>query len=226
MTATAYARQAPNGLPGVSIQTRLDWAVETLMGSLPNPEHLSAEQRRGIIARYSAVLEGNFIYWMTGAYLSAKTEVARSIILENLTEEVRDCHPGMLRRFAMAARSVPTESDALAVYSDLTNTRLFVGRLQGVRILVMMAFFEGFIQRFMSFLEDLAGRQGSAEKEYTEVHGVCDVAHTQGLLRAIAADLMLEPLEDEENLFEGVDLLVSLLRTVVHPVAGKLAQAC
>lgn len=221
MTSTAYGYQAPNGLHAVSIQAQIDQAVETLMASLPDPELLSAEQRRGIIARYSAVLEGNFIYWMTGAYLSARTEEAKSIILDNLTEEVRDCHPGMLRRFAIAAHAVPTESDALDVYPELTNVRLFIGRLSGVRTLVMMAFFEGFIQRFMAFLEDLAGRQGSAEKEYTVVHGVCDIAHTQGLLRAIAADMALEPLGPEKNLLEGVGLLTALIRTIIYPVAIK-----
>ncbi len=39
--------------------------------------------------------------------------------------------------------------------------RLFLGRLQGVQNIVTMAFFEGFIQRFMSYLADLAGAQGS-----------------------------------------------------------------
>src|SRR5205085_2256184 len=112
----------------------------------------------GIIARYTAVLEGNFIYWMTGAYLSVESERARSIILENLHEEVRDSHPAMLRRFALAACAVPTDVDAMAVYQKLTNVRLFVGRLSGVPVVIMMAFFEGFIQKFMAFLADLAQR--------------------------------------------------------------------
>src|SRR5213593_13920 len=112
--------------PGVltltaSIQEHLDHAVDDLLSSLPSVEQLSATERRGIIARYTAVLEGNFIYWMTGAYLSVGSEEARSIILDNLREEVRDCHPGMLRRFAMAANAVPTDSDALAVHRNLLN---------------------------------------------------------------------------------------------------------
>ena len=73
------------------------------MNSLPRVDQLSSEQRRGMIARYTAVLEGNFIYWMTAAYLSVKSEAARPIIIENLMEEVRDSHPAMLRRFAIAA---------------------------------------------------------------------------------------------------------------------------
>jgi hypothetical protein len=54
-----------------SIQAHVDQAIDELLATLPDPALLTAEQRRGIIARYTAVLEGNFIYWMTGAYTSA-----------------------------------------------------------------------------------------------------------------------------------------------------------
>jgi len=199
-----------------TVQERIDSAINDLLRSLPDPERLSAEQRRGIIARYTAVLEGNFIYWMTGAYLSAKSEDARSIIMENLHEEVRDSHPDMMRRFALAAHAAPTDADAAAVYRDLTRVRLFIGRLSGVQILVTMGFFEGFIQQFMSYLAGLAELQGSTEMEYTDVHGVCDITHTQELFRALGAEMALDPPEPEIDLYEGVNLLQVLIRTIVH----------
>jgi hypothetical protein len=201
-----------------SIRAQVGFAVDDALATLPDTDLLSAQDRRGIIARYTAVLEGNFIYWMTGAYLAVQSEEARSIILDNLNEEVRDCHPGMLRKFAIAAQAVPTDSDALAVYKDLANVRLFVGRLSGVRIVVMMAFFEGFIQRFMAYLADLADGLGSAEREYTDVHGVCDIAHTEGLFQALAVEMELNAAELATNLFEGVDLLAKLIQTIVDPV--------
>jgi len=204
--------------PAVSMQEHINCVVDELLASFPDPAQLSVEQRHGIIARYTAVLEGNFIYWMTGAYLAIKSDEARAIIIDNLLEEVRDCHPGMLRRFALAAQSVPTDKDALAVYEDLSKVRLFVGRLSGVRIVIMMAFFEGFIQRFMAYLAKLAELQGSVEMEYTDVHGVCDIAHTQGLFRALAVEMELDLVDPAENLFEGVDLLRTLIQTIVHPV--------
>lgn len=202
------------------IQEQVEEEIDTMVTSLPNPKCLSAAQQRGIIRRYTAVLEGNFIYWMTGAYLGVTSEEARSIILDNLREEVRDCHPGMLRRFALAAHSIPTDSDALAVQRDLMNVRLFVGRLVGIPSLIMMVFFEGFIQKFMAFLAELAVAQGSTELEYTDVHGVCDVGHTQELFHALAAELALQPPASGSNLFAGVDLLRALLQTIVHGPAG------
>jgi hypothetical protein len=191
--------------------------------SLPDPKELSADQRRGIIARYSAVLEGNFIYWMTGAYLAVQSEEARENILDNLREEVCDSHPLMLRKFTTAAHSFPTDGDALAVNDELTRVRLFVGRLSTVPMLVMMAFFEGYIQRFMSFLAELAEGQGSAEREYTDVHGVCDIAHTQGLFRALDAELALNRPNSDADVFEGVHLLRSLIETVLHPASASAA---
>src|SRR5882672_12160426 len=133
------------------IQEYIDRATHDIIASCPGPDQLSAAERRGIIARYTAVLEGNFIYWMTAAYLSVSSEEAHSIIQENLLEEVRDNHPGMLRKFAIAAQAVPTDADALAVYWNLEHVRSFVGRLSGVKIVLMMAFFEGFITRFMPY---------------------------------------------------------------------------
>jgi hypothetical protein len=212
---------AMSNLEHPNFQGQINGAVDALITSLPNLKHLSPDKQRGIITRYTAVLEGNFIYWMTGAYLAAKSEEARLIILDNLREEIRDCHPGMLRRFALAADAIPTDLDALAVQRDLMNVRLFVGRLLGVPIIAMMAFFEGFIQKFMAYLAELAAGRGSAERVYTDVHGVCDLAHTQELFRALAAEMALEP-ESAANIFEGVDLLTGLLQSIVNgPASSK-----
>ncbi len=134
---------------------------------------------------------------------------------DNLREEVRDCHPEMMRRFAIAAHAMPTDTDAQAVYRNLMNVRLFIGRLSAVPIVVTMAFFEGFIQRFMPYLAELAERQGSAEMEYTDVHGVCDISHTQELFRALDAEMALTHSMPEKEMFEGVELLQRLIKNIV-----------
>jgi len=81
---------------------------------------------------------------------------------------------------------------------------------------VTMAFFEGFIQRFMPYLADLARRQGSTEMEYTDVHGVCDVTHTQELFRALEAEIALAPPIPAKEMFEGVELLQALIQNIVN----------
>ncbi len=226
MTSASPSLQPSQSVNTSSVRCRTEQIIDELLASFPQPEVLSHDQRRGVIARYAAVLEGNFIYWMTGAYLSVKTEESRAIIAGNLLEEVRDCHPGMMQRFAAAAHAAPSNSDFQAVCRDLLNVRLFVSRLSTVRLLLMMAFFEGLIQRFMAFLAELGTLQGSAEQEYTDIHGVCDIGHTDGLFRVLAAEMACAPPEPEANLFEGVLLLRALIRTIVHgddsrdPVGG------
>jgi hypothetical protein len=199
-----------------SIQKHVDRVIDDLLASLPEPDRLSPEQRRGIIARYTAVLEGNFIYWMTGAWIAVRSDAARSKIMENLHEEVRDAHPLMMRKFAMAAGALPTTADTLAVHHSLTDVRLFIGRLSSVRIIVTMAFFEGLIQKFMPYLAELARLQGSSEMEYTDVHGVCDIGHTEELYRALEAEMKLadEPVP-AGTFFEGVDMLRTLIENII-----------
>src|ERR1700756_469000 len=197
------------------IKQTINTIIDDVIGSLPEPKNLSSAEKRGIIARYSAVLEGNFIYWMTAALIAVQSEEARQILLGNLYEEVRDAHPDMLRRFAIAAKAFPTDTDALAVHNDLRKVRLFLGKLSSVQSILTMAFFEGFIQRFMGYLADLAAAQGSSEMEYTDVHGVCDIEHTEGLFRALALEMAINPPATEQDLFEGVFLLQTLMQTVI-----------
>jgi hypothetical protein len=207
-----------------SMQQQVESLTDSLLSALPRPEQLTASERRGIIARYSSVLEGNFIYWMTATSISVRSDEAREIIMENLHEEVRDSHPHMLRKFEIAANAVPTEADTMAVHDDLTKVRLLLGRLSGVKNVLTMAYFEGLIQKFMPYLAELARLQGSTEMEYTDVHGVCDVTHTQELYRALADEISLAGAEAEadSNLFEGVYLLHALMEKIVDvPAAAR-----
>src|SRR2546428_13146046 len=89
------------------IQEHIERAIQDVLASLPDPDRLSADERRGIIARYAAVLEGDFIYWMTAAHLSVESKEAHAIIQDNPLEEGRDHHPGMLRRCCPPARGAP-----------------------------------------------------------------------------------------------------------------------
>ena len=223
MTTSLATPQAQEILAETSLKFQIESIIDDLIASLPDPKQLTSEERRGIIARYSSVLEGNFIYWMTATYMSTKSEEARPILLDNLREEIRDCHPAMLRRFAIAAHAFPTDADALATNYDLSNVRLFLGRLSGVQNLLTMAFFEGYIQRFMGYLAELAAAQGSTEMEYTDVHGVCDVAHTEGLFRAFAAEAAVNPLLALQDPLEGVELLRTLIENINSPRSAQIA---
>jgi hypothetical protein len=218
MSAAATSGALAPAVDTAPIQAHIDRITDELLASFPKPTSLTAEQRRGIIARYSTVLEGNFIYWMTGAYIATSSAEAHEEIMENLHEEVRDSHPLMMRKFAIAANAMPTDRDALAVNENLTKMRLFIGRLSGVPILVSMAFFEGLIQKFMPYLAELATLQGSSEMEYTDVHGVCDIAHTAGLYKALQAEMESAngSAPKGDDIYEGANILHDLIANIVR----------
>ncbi|HVZ19098.1 MAG TPA: iron-containing redox enzyme family protein [Terriglobales bacterium] len=221
MSTSHIVVETPVSFSHPGIEQEVVSSIHDVISLLPDPATLSLNQCRLVIARYAAVLEGNFIYWMTGAYLSARTDAARSIVADNLLEEVRDAHPHMLRKFLIAADAFPTEADAMSIYTDLTAFRLFIGRLEAGPILAAMAFFEGFIQKFMGFLAEVARRRGSSEMEYTDVHGVCDVAHTAGLFRALHEELAFATTLSRQDLFEGVTLLRNLMLLVLAPALAS-----
>lgn len=223
MTTSTLSHQLQNTSVDTFIKPKIEGMIEDLMASLPNPNQLTSAERRGMIARYTAVLEGNFIYWMTATLISLHAEAAKPHILENLDEEIREAHPVMLRNFAIAAHAFPTDSDALAVNEDLNNVRRFLGKLSAVQSLATMALFEGYIQKYMAYLADLAEAQGSHEFEYTDVHGVCDIAHTAGLFEALAAEMAINPPNADVDLFEGVELLRTLINTINYGGAHKIA---
>jgi hypothetical protein len=214
-TTLAVPQLSQSQLSDDAIQQTITTMIDDLIGSLPDPKNLNSEARRGIIARYSAVLESNFIYWMTATLIAVREEEARPILLDNLHEEVRDAHPAMLRRFAIAAHAFPTDADSLAINDELNKMRVFLGKLSAVQSLIAMAFFEGYIQKFMPYLAELATEQGSTDMEYTDVHGVCDIAHTDGLFRALFIEMAANPLDPEEDLYEGVNLLHTLMQRIV-----------
>lgn len=218
MSATLISPHETDNHPvDPAIQHAINSSIDALMGSLPNPKTLTAEERRGIIARYTAILEGNFIYWMTATLIAVQAEDAKPILLENLHEEVRDAHPAMLRRFAVAANAFPTDHDSLSVDDGVTKVRRFLGRLSATQSLATMAFFEGFIQKYMAPLAEMAALQGSTDMEYTDVHGVCDIAHTDGLFRALSAEMAVNPPASGTDLLEGVTLLRDLMSAAIVP---------
>jgi hypothetical protein len=84
-----------------------------------------------------------------------------------------------------------------------------------VQSVLTMAFFEGWIQRFMGYLGDLATAQGSSDLEYTNVHGVCDITHTAELWHALALEMEASPAAPDADLFEGVKKLRVLIEAII-----------
>src|SRR2546430_16909219 len=114
MIPESFGLMTPERSHTAPLQEHIDRAIHDLIASCPNAEQLSPDEQRGIIARYTAALEGNFIYWMTAASLSVGSQQPHSATQENLREEARVTHPGMHRQYAYAAHRGRTHPDAHA----------------------------------------------------------------------------------------------------------------
>ena len=71
----------------------------------------------------------------------------------------------------------------------------------------------------MSYLAYLAAEQGSTEREYTDVHGVCDIEHTAGLFKVLAAEIALGAARSGCGSLRGVTLLRTLIEQILRPQA-------
>ena len=70
----------------------------------------------------------------------------------------------------------------------------------------------------MPYFAEVAKRQGSAEYEYTDVHGPRDVVHSHELFGALHAEMTLsrDPMPPVQDLLEGVGLLRTLIHCIVQ----------
>jgi hypothetical protein len=195
---------------------KIDLAVVNLMKWLPPVNQLSGEQRRAIIARYSIVLETNFIHWMSATLISVRSQHAQAIAAQNLREEISENHPGMMRRFTTEAKALPGPEDHECIAEPLEHVRKVVAELDGTKLLVMMLFFEQFIADFMPYLAEIAKAQGSGDFQYTDVHAKADVEHSAQLTLALMAEIdESKNNRSVDELFEGAAMLSRLIRTIV-----------
>jgi Iron-containing redox enzyme len=190
-------------------------SVAELLKSTSNINAMTASETRGVIARYSVALEGNFISWMTAAYACSKSETAKAIMIDNLREEIRDNHPSMLRRFVTAARAIPSEQDQETIQEAIDQVRTYLAQMDSVRSIALMAGFETFISLFMEPLAKIAQKRGSIDTQYTDVHGVVDIAHSQKLYEALQSEIACASAEYSESIFEGVDLILNLMKIAI-----------
>jgi hypothetical protein len=76
-TQTTLLQEPESTTVDSTLQQTINQMIDDMISRLPDPKKLSSTERRGIIARYSSVLEGNFIYWMTATVIATKAEAAR-----------------------------------------------------------------------------------------------------------------------------------------------------
>src|SRR3989344_8007789 len=156
------------------LKVKMDKAINEVRSFLPSHQKLSKEQAIKIIQRYTASIEGNFLSWMSGASISVRSVISRFAVDENLWVEIKDNHPGMLRKFAINCKAEPNSEDYRYSERETNSIRELVSELSGIKTISLMATLENTSSAFIPFLAELGKKLGCKDFTYTNVHGEAD----------------------------------------------------
>lgn len=169
-----------------TIRSGIDSAVREIGAALPNVSNLSIEASRRVLSRYSASITPNFVFWMAGAMLFARSPDAQLILAENLRIEIRDDHPALLQAF--------TDSSGIMLDEvNIVSTTAFAGmchRSDGLSLIAVIAVMESASAVFIPFLAELSRNCGGTDFRYTDIHGAADILHAEDCIRALQCEAM------------------------------------
>ena len=194
------------------LKEKLVSATNEVKNFLPQVSDISKEQAKTIIKRYTAAIEGNFLAWMGGASISARSVVSRFAADENLWVELKDDHPSMLRNFAKCCKAEPDSQDFQYVHDKVLKIRNMVGELSGLKNITLMATLENTSASFIPWLAELAQKLGCKDLTYTDVHGEADIEHADQFLEALTDEQSLGYDNSEKDIDSTINLTLELLK--------------
>ncbi len=188
-------------------------ATNVASGMLPSIATLESEVLTDIVLTFADTIRPTFIPLLTLTWLRATSSEAQRACRENLQDELKDDHPGMLDRFVAPLRSTEPNyarrmeakqrADALLTYTQRSA-------LYGVSVLALL---EHTSAAFIPWLGDAGRKLKLADFTYIQVHGEADIAHAEDLTQAlvhealarnVSQDLLVQPTKDVLNLLRAI----------------------
>jgi len=198
------------------VDEQLELAKQRIARTLVQQD-LSESQIRDLIGTYRVAIEPNFIPWMQRAYETARSEVAKKVILENIQVEVSQDHPKMLRDFSRGS-GVPLDIRHYARVSKpaLEMWNLF-GNDNGLTNIAIVATLENTSLEFIPYLANLGKRVGCTDFTYTDVHGEADIVHANELYRGLVEEMEYDNVP-WETVATAVDKTSKFLEDIFTPM--------
>lgn len=196
------------------LRKKFEGATHEVAGFLRPVEQLAAEEGRKVIQRYVAVFEGNFLSWMSGGSIAARSLGARYAADENLLVELRDNHPGMLRGFAVSCAAEPEREDYAYMQKDIAIIRNMTKELSGLKNICLMGVLENTSAAFVPYLAELGKKLGCEDFTYTNVHGEADIQHANQFLEALTDEQMHGYVSSEKDIDSTIQLTLQLLKRI------------
>lgn len=200
------------------VDEQLELAKQRIGRALVPLENLSEDQIKRLIGTYRVAIEPNFIPWMQRAYETAKSDIAKKVILENIQCEVSKDHPKMLRDFS-ASSGVLLDARHYARVSKpvLGMWRLFSND-NGLTNVAIAATLENTSLEFIPYLASLGKRAGCNDFTYTDVHGEADISHAQELYRGLVEEMsQKEGAGPWRTVATAVDKTTNFLEEILTP---------
>jgi len=199
-----------------TVDESLDSAKRRIDVALAPVDSLTLEQVRDIIGTYRVAIEPNFIPWMQIAYETARSGVAKRVILENIGDEISQDHPSMLRNFATSSGvELRTEHYTKASKPVLDMWKL-IDPKDGLTNVAIAATLENTSLVFIPYLAMLGKRARCQDFTYTDVHGEADIEHAQELHKGLVEEMQLANLS-QGSVLNTVDKTTRFLGRILTP---------
>lgn len=168
------------------IQKLLECAAEEVRATLPSIDAVSLSDARGMLEKYIDAILPNFVFWMTGAMIFARSSVAKNILERNLDAEISENHPELLRSFGVSA-GVSFGRTSVQLHNGFST---MCAAKDGLSLVASVAAMEKTSLIFVPFLAQLSLKCGGTDLRYTQVHGAADVDHATECLRALVEETL------------------------------------
>ena len=207
------------------VDEQLNLATQRTRRVLVPLEELSESQMRDLLGAYRAAIEPNFIPWMQRAYVMAKSEIAKQVLLKNIEDELLQDHPQMLRDFTTSL-GVRLEPQHYAhVSQPVFNIWSLLRNDNNLTNVTLAATLEHTSLTFIPYLADLGKlldkrMGGGANFTYTDVHGQEDVAHAQALYQGLLEE-MHHAISPWRTVATAVDKTTTFLENIFTPLPHR-----
>jgi hypothetical protein len=169
----------------INIQNQVQSFNSTISSILVPIHKLDNQKIKSILSRYQYVFEGNFIVWMTSAYLFSQSLEGKQNSFENIWVEIVQNHPGLLHEFTKVAKTEINTEDLDIIIGKI---RTEIAKKQAVYSLTLMALLENSSSIFIPYLEEIAKNIGVTKLVYTQIHGIADINHADQFVHSLIAE--------------------------------------
>lgn len=171
------------------VSSVLDASIQEVSAMLYPAKHLAEDDKKEILARYTAAFKPNFIAWMAGAEKACQSEYGRYACAENIVCEVSENHPGMIEDFVKPIECMPEKVHFEYIQEEVQSLWDILGNAlkskQGVVWVTMMWILEHTSAAFIPYIEEFALSLWETDTTYTQVHGEADIAHADQFSKAM-----------------------------------------